>query len=672
MGLQAIEFTNSKEADQSIQELLPPKEVITSTNILMQESESVFELVPGERVQVFKHLFGLLGIDEAKEKLNERRKELQTTIQVKWDQSHASHKLNTQLTSFREILPRCENLLQWLHASTKENILETQRKKAVSTGFFADLDLIQHDIGIDEFSFNQKDYWWFEEILKLVDKEVAAIHILQGQEEERKKQQLQINQSFTAKQAEVQNIKQKLETITQKIQQQTLSDHTKLLDQRTTLVSDAESLEKKLPFDTFAKAWYDVKNSSELSLQLHTLITQWTSEAQNLKQISREITQTKERLKELTSESQQLKTQYEQLKESNEKQHRFDCDKIDGACPYVQLINKNAVWAMDKQLENILQKEKMILEKSETLRTTDLPSLEKQEEQAKKAQETLKTFLTDISWKTTQETCKNISDQQEKIRELDMTIKGFESELEQAKLDQQTKLTLETQLKEVVKQEGELSAQLKSFENLSSTPAQDLSSTSQDLQEVKTQLELLIKHAQQLELLVDDATKHKKEIKILEEKLVITKDLYQIFNKELMVVVLQDFLPALQEILNSFLAQIVEYEVRFLTPDDSDSTWGQLELDIQIIDNKGTRSVKSLSWGQKTILKLVRMLSVASLFKSEFLLLDETINNLDTETISQVADVLEDFVTSQNLSFYVVTHSPQIQEMGIWESVVSI
>jgi DNA repair exonuclease SbcCD ATPase subunit len=137
----------------------------------------------------------------------------------------------------------------------------------------------------------------------------------------------------------------------------------------------------------------------------------------------------------------------------------------------------------------------------------------------------------------------------------------------------------------------------------------------------------------------------------------------------LMIVVLQDFLPALQEILNSYLAQIVWYEVRFLQPENE---WDQLELDIEIHDEKWSRSVKSLSWGQRTILKLVWMLSVSTLFRSSFLLLDETINNLDTATISQVADVLQEFITSQDITFYVVTHSPQIQQMDIRDSVIKL
>ena len=80
-------------------------------------------------------------------------------------------------------------------------------------------------------------------------------------------------------------------------------------------------------------------------------------------------------------------------------------------------------------------------------------------------------------------------------------------------------------------------------------------------------LEEFISLNSQLEALSKEAKLHQKEVKQLEEKLVITKDLYQIFSKELMIVVLQDFLPSLQEVINSYLSQIVAYEVRFVTPD---------------------------------------------------------------------------------------------------------
>jgi len=73
------------------------------------------------------------------------------------------------------------------------------------------------------------------------------------------------------------------------------------------------------------------------------------------------------------------------------------------------------------------------------------------------------------------------------------------------------------------------------------------------------------------------------EVKKLKEDEEILTNLYQIFSKELMLVVLQDFLPSLQDVINNLLSQVVDYEVKFeLIKKSSD----KLELDIQIFDNK--------------------------------------------------------------------------------------
>jgi len=64
------------------------------------------------------------------------------------------------------------------------------------------------------------------------------------------------------------------------------------------------------------------------------------------------------------------------------------------------------------------------------------------------------------------------------------------------------------------------------------------------------------------------------------------------------------------------------------------------------------------------------MLSVATMMNSKFLFLDETINNLDHETVALVAEVLKDFVKSRQLMFFVVTHSTTIQQMDIWDKTL--
>jgi len=97
-----------------------------------------------------------------------------------------------------------------------------------------------------------------------------------------------------------------------------------------------------------------------------------------------------------------------------------------------------------------------------------------------------------------------------------------------------------------------------------------------------------------------------------------------------------------------------------------------MELHIHIFDEKGERTVKSLSGGQRSVLKLAWILSVSMIMKGSFLFLDETITSMDAGTIGKVADVLEEFVQQQEIKFYVVTHSPQIQDMDIWDGVIEI
>lgn len=66
------------------------------------------------------------------------------------------------------------------------------------------------------------------------------------------------------------------------------------------------------------------------------------------------------------------------------------------------------------------------------------------------------------------------------------------------------------------------------------------------------------------------------------------------------------------------------------------------------------------------------MLAISSYINSPILFLDETINNLDAETIGKVADMLEDFVKQRDIKFYTITHSQQIQEMDIWDQTIEI
>lgn len=60
-------FKNESDLQQTREQLLPPREVFTSTHMLTQDADHIFQMQPAQRVEVFKHLFDLMGIDDAKD-----------------------------------------------------------------------------------------------------------------------------------------------------------------------------------------------------------------------------------------------------------------------------------------------------------------------------------------------------------------------------------------------------------------------------------------------------------------------------------------------------------------------------------------------------------------------------------------------------------------------------
>jgi DNA repair exonuclease SbcCD ATPase subunit len=88
-----IVMKNETDLQQSLDQLLPPKPVFLSTMFLLQDSENIFEMQPAERLTVLKNVFGLLGIDEAKEQVQDKKRELSYKLKALQDQSHQNAKL---------------------------------------------------------------------------------------------------------------------------------------------------------------------------------------------------------------------------------------------------------------------------------------------------------------------------------------------------------------------------------------------------------------------------------------------------------------------------------------------------------------------------------------------------------------------------------------------------
>jgi hypothetical protein len=102
----------------------------------------------------------------------------------------------------------------------------------------------------------------------------------------------------------------------------------------------------------------------------------------------------------------------------------------------------------------------------------------------------------------------------------------------------------------------------------------------------------MIVSAHRIKELAQQSSSKQQQVKQLQIDESRIKNLYHIFSKELMYVVLEDTLPVLFDIINAYLAQIVDYSINFaLIKTASD----KLELEVTVHDSKGERLISSLS-----------------------------------------------------------------------------
>ena len=186
------------------------------------------------------------------------------------------------------------------------------------------------------------------------------------------------------------------------------------------------------------------------------------------------------------------------------------------------------------------------------------------------------------------------------------------------------------------------------------------------LQAVQTCIDDIKKLISKLEDIYHDNKGREMKIIWLKADLEISSWLFDVFNKEFMLYVMQNYLPVLTDFIISNLYKVVDYQIYIWVHPDGDA------LEIIVKDSLWDRDVKSLSWWQKAILRLCWILAISFFGNNKILFMDETINNIDPDTVEKVADMLTDFIKQNDLKFYTITHSTQIQDMSIWDEVISV
>lgn len=661
--LEEVPYTNQRELDSSLESLLPPLEVALSIHFLMQDAENVFELQPAKRIEVFKHLFWLLGIDEAKEVINTRRKELQTTIKVKSDTQQESAKLRSLLHTIHKTLQTIEHI-DWLPTQLHHYLGSISQQP-----FFRDLSLIQEQVNIDQFSVDDVDLKIFATLQQEISNYFSQAAWLQGRMEQieqtvqaQNKQLYKLTQERDELNMRIQNIQQRLSSIDVISIQQ-------LKERRKELLVQQDSCNQYIDTQVFADAGYQ----NVTIIQADGIVAQLIAEGKTLAAEEKNILLQQEQMVREQQRAQQrkneLEDQLQKLETSYSTENVFYCDKIEGNCPYVELIKWVGLAPYHQQKEFLKQQ---LSDVAQILvrESHDDGGISVEYDRILQRKEEIKLFLERINWKAIQQYAVQFQQFQQQVRELDKNLEKVEWELAQQTVlqEESTKLhaLIESKEQQIMALQDEViqtQRELEKFrDQLQMIPVQWLT-------QLEQYLKTLMQSIDQIQQVVSTYKENKLLIKQLQEEEQMAKELYAIFSKELMVVVLEDFLPVLQERINLYLAQMVDYEIRFAQIDGTDD---KIELRITVHDHHGEREVKSLSGGQKAIIKIAWILAVSVYKRSKFLLLDETITSMDVFTVAHVADTLEDFIKSHQMKFYVVTHSPQIQEMAIWDKTVEV
>ena len=703
--LEEVVFKNETDLQQELDMVLPPKEVFVSTIFLLQDSENIFEMQPSERLEVLKNVFWLLWIDESKTTVKDKLRDVAAQIKALQDVSTYESKLGIYLWTIFQDYSILENssIARDIVLSAKDEIDE--------------LKMFKENLSINNFTLPEECSNFIEQLQEslkgLRDEYQKKQATLSAYNEQNHWLDVQIQwfqrEIFNEKN-EISNIEKKLANINPEQLKILREDKKKLTEQQELLESQAESDNCKSFYEK-NKILLNLSERTSFSLSMnqqfiHELMSQWTTlkfknewledRLQNLEQkekleqesLKNQEKTINERWTMYKNELKSLEENLESFEKQVESEAEFSCEKINSQCPFIRVINKQHFQQREEERKKILEKKEQLEQRikdenfegkiAEINQKLEHPQSEIQNEKKEikeqqanniKSMDLLRGFLKVVDYKKIDELNELYKKNDVQIKELDKQIIQQEELQSSQEMLQQEKIKLETAIKQKETQIVSVENQKKELQEKINTLSLEIEKHPRvEIQEVERCLSDYSSTIQLLKTLIEDYNKMQVNLKGFIEEEKKLKVLYWILNKDLLLFVLGEYLPVLTEIINSYLSSVTDYQITIQLKESGE----KLELETKIVDDRGERDVKSLSWWQRTLLKLVRMLAISSYLKTEMLFLDETVNNLDIDTVWKVAQLLDDFVKQRQMKFYTITHNSEIQWMKIWNSTLDI
>ena len=706
--LEEITFKNETDLQTSLETLLPPKEVFLSTVFLLQDADNIFEMRPADRLIVLKNVFNLLWIDDAKEKVQEKKKEVWYKLKALQDHSLQDNKLRANLKSL------------WNSIKSLETDDELKDILSVNDEFFENIEWFFDQISLNDFSLTWLEYSPFEKAENLIQTKVDAVIKLDAQLNEFNQQVSALNQQKSQISRDIQMAKINISELQKKIENIDAKKWNELKEKKMELYQKWESLNSNAKYSDLSplmEFWNSgasgvvddfkiLENPKDLKLAFDTLqiiINWWKSLKKSIDSANSELkyidSQGKarkmnhdnevEKLKDLKSRKEdEIKLQQTRIEELDKmwaENSDFDCPDLCKKCPHINAINKQQYEQYSQQKEKLNQDLETMkseyekqnfdnkikeLENQKNPEWWDLKKdLEKKIKEQTEFSDSLREYLVKIWFAEWEKSYREWESIQSEIQAIDKQL--FQREEESKNLDKykQDKVAAETSLQHL---EKSLQEQDKMIDDLNVkiqwVKSEKEKSNSSKLQEQQNEIKQIFQTISQIEQLVEDSVNNKNLTKQLQEDEKKLGRLYSILSKEIVFLALDDYLPVLSDVINNYLSQCVDYTLKMQIDENAD----KLELNVKVIDSKWEREVKSLSGGQRTVLKLVWMLAVSSYLHTPLLFLDETINNLDIDTVWKVSEMINNFVKQRTMKFYTVTHNKEIQDMQIWDNVIEV
>ena len=688
-----IVFKNETDLQQQLTSLLPPQEVFESTIFLLQDAENIFEMQPSQRLEVLKHVFWLLGIDESKEIVRERRTAVKYQIRSYQESTPYEQKFFSLLQGMLQHYKTLQSL------PTAQPFLEEERK------IFEELEMMGEKLSIQNFTLDTQLKSFVPHLQKAVAEKQAELSQKQAIFSVRSEQENKLKKQILTHQATITQNNDQISKLDKLLSEIKIEEITSYKQQRENLLLQQQKQEAIPELSLISsfyhkqKAYLGLQPRSDFSLcwsrnfiqelfqlgihfkqEYELLLQKKEAEIQNQQRVRSQL---QEQLKVLTEQElfyqgqvKSLAERLEQFDLQTNQDANFDCWEIGKPCPFVRLINQQHFQQREKEKNQIIQEQEALSQKIAMLNLSE------------KKQELEQTIKASENTTSSQEIQKNLTNQMEinqnKRELLRKFLQSFDYKAFETTVGQRE--TLNTSLKEIERKlkekenslahRDQLMLQISSIEKEITTLSGELQTLKNALQEAPQSewleilqvLENYQSKYQQLEVLLWERNDLQVKIKTLEQEEKLLWILYTVLNRDLLLFVLSEYLPILSEIINSYLSTVVSYILNIHLKEESE----KLELETKILDEKGEREVKSLSGGQRTILKLVRMLAISSYLKTEMLFLDETVNNLDVETVGKVAQLLDGFVKQRQMKFYVITHNTEIQWMSIWNQIIEL